>query len=107
MLLIVAIVGTTVAPWQLFFQQSYVADKRVTPRFLRYARADLGFLAEQAKDRRAFREINGERIEWLSSSDHGAASPRDPEPVATAVCDGLEQFACYVRLYRPSFPCVL
>ncbi|MFE7116022.1 NRAMP family divalent metal transporter [Streptomyces sp. NPDC057654] len=41
MLLIVAIVGTTVAPWQLFFQQSYVADKRVTPRFLRYARADL------------------------------------------------------------------
>src|SRR6516164_4530051 len=28
MLLIIAIVGTTVAPWQLFFQQSYVIDKR-------------------------------------------------------------------------------
>ena len=41
MLLIVAIVGTTVAPWQLFFQQSYVIDKRITPRFLRYERADL------------------------------------------------------------------
>ncbi|HHM1099543.1 TPA: divalent metal cation transporter, partial [Klebsiella pneumoniae] len=27
MLLIIAIVGTTVAPWQLFFQQSYVIDK--------------------------------------------------------------------------------
>jgi NRAMP (natural resistance-associated macrophage protein)-like metal ion transporter len=31
MLLIIAIVGTTVAPWQLFFQQSYVIDKRITP----------------------------------------------------------------------------
>jgi len=34
MLLIIAIVGTTVAPWQLFFQQSYVVDKRITPRFM-------------------------------------------------------------------------
>jgi Mn2+/Fe2+ NRAMP family transporter len=41
MLLVIAIVGTTVAPWQLFFQQSYVIDKRITPRFIRYERADL------------------------------------------------------------------
>jgi NRAMP (natural resistance-associated macrophage protein)-like metal ion transporter len=41
MLLIIAIVGTTVAPWQLFFQQSYVIDKRITPRFIDYERADL------------------------------------------------------------------
>jgi len=41
MLLIVAIVGTTVAPWQLFFQQSYIIDKRITPRFIRYERFDL------------------------------------------------------------------
>ncbi|WP_025141257.1 NRAMP family divalent metal transporter [Achromobacter sp. DH1f] len=41
MLLIIGIVGTTVAPWQLFFQQSYVIDKRVTPRFISYERADL------------------------------------------------------------------
>ena len=34
MLLIIAIVGTTIAPWQLFFQQSYVIDKRITPRFI-------------------------------------------------------------------------
>jgi Mn2+/Fe2+ NRAMP family transporter len=40
-LLIIAIVGTTVAPWQLFFQQSYVIDKRITPRFVHYERADL------------------------------------------------------------------
>jgi Mn2+/Fe2+ NRAMP family transporter len=40
-LLIIAIVGTTVAPWQLFFQQSYVIDKRITPRFMDYERADL------------------------------------------------------------------
>ncbi|MFC3650778.1 NRAMP family divalent metal transporter [Dyella humi] len=41
MLLIIAIVGTTVAPWQLFFQQSYVIDKRITPRFMSYEKADL------------------------------------------------------------------
>ena len=39
-LLIVAIVGTTVAPWQLFFQQSNVIDKRITPRWLDYEKAD-------------------------------------------------------------------
>ncbi|MFI9275985.1 NRAMP family divalent metal transporter [Kitasatospora sp. NPDC052896] len=41
MLLIIGIVGTTVAPWQLFFQQSYVIDKRITPRFMKYERIDL------------------------------------------------------------------
>ncbi|HEY7147051.1 MAG TPA: NRAMP family divalent metal transporter [Streptosporangiaceae bacterium] len=41
MLLIIGIVGTTVAPWQLFFQQSYVIDKRITPRFISYEKADL------------------------------------------------------------------
>ena len=41
LLLIIAIVGTTVAPWQLFFQQSYVIDKRITPRFMSYEKADL------------------------------------------------------------------
>jgi Mn2+/Fe2+ NRAMP family transporter len=39
-LLIIAIVGTTVAPWQLFFQQSNIVDKRITPRFINYERAD-------------------------------------------------------------------
>jgi NRAMP (natural resistance-associated macrophage protein)-like metal ion transporter len=41
MLLVIGIVGTTVAPWQLFFQQSYVIDKRITPRFIRYEKVDL------------------------------------------------------------------
>ena len=41
MLLIIAIVGTTVAPWQLFFQQSYVIDKRITTRMIGYERVDL------------------------------------------------------------------
>ena len=40
-LLIIGIVGTTVAPWQLFFQQSYVIDKRITPRFIGYEKIDL------------------------------------------------------------------
>ena len=41
LLLVIGIVGTTVAPWQLFFQQSYVIDKRITPRFMAYGKADL------------------------------------------------------------------
>ncbi|BAY00149.1 putative membrane transport protein [Mycobacteroides stephanolepidis] len=41
LMLIVAIVGTTVAPWQLFFQQSNIVDKRLTPRWIRYERIDL------------------------------------------------------------------
>src|ERR1700735_2485830 len=41
MLLVIGIVGTTIAPWQLFFQQSYFIDKRITPRFMRYEKTDL------------------------------------------------------------------
>src|SRR3982074_2540375 len=41
MLLIIAIVGPPVGPWQLFFQQSYVVDKRIRPRFIKYERVDL------------------------------------------------------------------
>ncbi|SEB10557.1 NRAMP family divalent metal transporter [Paraburkholderia sartisoli] len=41
MLLVIGIVGTTVAPWQLFFQQSYIVDKRITPRFMTYEKTDL------------------------------------------------------------------
>jgi Mn2+/Fe2+ NRAMP family transporter len=39
-LLVIAVVGTTVAPWQLFFQQSNVIDKRITPRWINYERTD-------------------------------------------------------------------
>ncbi len=39
-LLIISIVGTTVAPWQLFFQQSNIVDKRITPRWINYERLD-------------------------------------------------------------------
>jgi len=39
-LLVIAIVGTTIAPWQLFFQQSNIVDKRITPRWINYERAD-------------------------------------------------------------------
>jgi Mn2+/Fe2+ NRAMP family transporter len=40
LLLVLALVGTTVAPWQLFVRQSNVVDKRITPRWLAYARID-------------------------------------------------------------------
>jgi Mn2+/Fe2+ NRAMP family transporter len=38
--LVIAIVGTTIAPWQLFFQQSCVADKRLRFSDLPWARLD-------------------------------------------------------------------
>jgi Mn2+/Fe2+ NRAMP family transporter len=42
LLLVVSVVGTTVEPWQMFFQQSNVVDKRITPRWLNYERWDTG-----------------------------------------------------------------
>jgi Mn2+/Fe2+ NRAMP family transporter len=42
-LLIIGMVGTTVAPWQLFFQQSNIIDKRITPRWINYERIDTWF----------------------------------------------------------------
>ena len=42
LLVIVAVVGTTVEPWQMFFQQSSVVDKRITQRWLNYERLDTG-----------------------------------------------------------------
>ena len=40
MLFLIALVGTTVAPWQFFFHQSNVVDKRITSRWLAYERVD-------------------------------------------------------------------
>jgi Mn2+/Fe2+ NRAMP family transporter len=40
MFLVIAIVGTTVAPWQLFFQQSCIADKRLRFSDVKWARLD-------------------------------------------------------------------
>jgi NRAMP (natural resistance-associated macrophage protein)-like metal ion transporter len=39
-LFVIGVVGTTVAPWQLFFQQSNIVDKKITPRWINYERAD-------------------------------------------------------------------
>lgn len=38
--LVIAIVGTTIAPWQLFFQQSTIADKRLRFKDLPFSRLD-------------------------------------------------------------------
>jgi Mn2+/Fe2+ NRAMP family transporter len=40
MFLVIAIVGTTIAPWQLFFQQSCIADKRLRFADMKWARLD-------------------------------------------------------------------
>jgi len=39
MLLVIGVVGTSVAPSQLFFQQSYIVDNRITPRYMKYEKA--------------------------------------------------------------------
>ncbi len=82
-LLIIAIVGTTVAPWQLFFQQSNIIDKRITPRWINYERADtvigafvvvLGAGALIARDRLRLRRhtrlrpLRGRRQRWRAGS---------------------------------------
>ncbi len=86
MLLIIAIVGTTVAPWQLFFQQSYVIDKRITPRFIRYERIDLwlgiGLVIIGAVAMMAF----------TSAAFHGTAAFGQFKDAA-AVADGIGQHA--------------
>ena len=41
LILISANIGTTIAPWQLFFQQSCVVDKGLLPRDIRAGRRDL------------------------------------------------------------------
>jgi Mn2+/Fe2+ NRAMP family transporter len=40
-LIVTAVVGTTLAPWGLAFIQSYAVDKRLTPADLRYERVDV------------------------------------------------------------------
>jgi Mn2+/Fe2+ NRAMP family transporter len=42
LLFLIAVIGTTVEPWQLFFQQANIVDKRIGPRWIRYERVDLG-----------------------------------------------------------------
>ncbi len=79
MLLVIAIVGTTVAPWQLFFQQSYVIDKRITPRFMIYGKADLligiGFVVVGAVAMMAFAAAAfGGTAEFGQFTDAGAVA---------------------------------
>ena len=38
--MVIAVVGTTIAPWQLFFQQSIIADKKLRFKDLKWARPD-------------------------------------------------------------------
>ena len=72
-LLIIAIVGTTVAPWQLFFQQSNVIDKRITPRFIGYERADTALgsfvvVIGATRDRNRGRRTRSAARTWPGSS---------------------------------------
>ncbi len=87
-LLIIAIVGTTVAPWQLFFQQSNIVDKRITPRWINYERADtvLGSLVTVVGASGDDRDV---RLR-LRATRTTAATSRTPaaSPVASATSSG-------------------
>ncbi|CPR02362.1 Mn2+/Fe2+ transporter [Mycobacterium bohemicum DSM 44277] len=78
-LLIIAIVGTTVAPWQLFFQQSNVVDKRITPRFMAYERADTVLGAVVVVVGAAALVMTGE---WAARSTHAVGGFTDAGAVA-------------------------
>ena len=89
-----------VAPWQFFFQQSYVIDKRIRPRFIRYERIDLGIgivlvaigaVAMMAFSRGGFRRHG--RNSAISRMP--AASPRAPR-----VCRPGRRRALRHRPYR-------
>ena len=92
MLLMIGIVGTTIAPWQLFFQQSYVIDKRITPRFMRYERADLWigivFVMIGAIAMMAFAAaVFAGRPEFGNFTDAaGVAAGSKPTPAACRAC---------------------
>ena len=83
-LLIIAIVGTTVAPWQLFFQQSNIVDKRITPRWINYERADtvIGSLVTVFAARLS--SPRGLRIRGHAASGHFTN--------AASVAEGLEHY---------------
>jgi Mn2+/Fe2+ NRAMP family transporter len=70
MLLIIGIVGTTVAPWQLFFQQSYVVDKRLQPRFMAYERGDR---RPEPRPRPDSRAVRPSRYAWRARAAAAAA----------------------------------
>jgi NRAMP (natural resistance-associated macrophage protein)-like metal ion transporter len=78
-LLIIAIVGTTVAPWQLFFQQSNVVDKRITPRFIAYERADTVLGAVVVVIGAAALVMTGD---WAARSTNRASSFTDAGAIA-------------------------
>lgn len=58
--LVIAIVGTTIAPWQLFFQQSCIADKRLRFSDLTWSRLDTLLGAVFTIPRRRLHDARGQ-----------------------------------------------
>lgn len=83
-LLVIAIVGTTVAPWQLFFQQSNIVDKRITPRFIGYERADTTLGALVVVIGAAALVMTGD---WAARATHSRGSFVDAGAVAHLLGD--------------------
>jgi hypothetical protein len=69
LLTIIAIVGTTVAPWQLFFQQSNVIDKRITPRWVKHEQIDTIIGAFLTNDATAGRTLEADLVNDAENRD--------------------------------------
>ena len=93
-LLIIAIVGTTVAPWQLFFQQSNVVDKRITPRFMGYERADTVLGAFVVIVGAAALLMTGD---WAARSTNTAGNFTDAGDIAHLLGQHSEVLGCSLR----------
>ena len=78
-LLVIAIVGTTVAPWQLFFQQSNIVDKRITPRWINYER--VGHRPRLVRD--GLRRLAPHGRAWRLPSPTRRSPATSPTPAAS------------------------
>ncbi|HEY3268333.1 MAG TPA: Nramp family divalent metal transporter [Armatimonadota bacterium] len=90
--IIIAIVGTTIAPWQLFFQQSCVADKKLRRSQLGYARLDtfVGAIV-------VITVAAGMMLAGNASRERGIAFT-DPGQMAVALAPHFGQFVKYALL---------
>ena len=80
--LVVALAGTTVAPWQLFFQQSVVVDKRITPRWLGYERVDTAVGT-------VLMLVGAAAVMLASAAAFGGGAPASGYPEAGALAAGI------------------
>ncbi|MGT2464267.1 NRAMP family divalent metal transporter [Sinomonas atrocyanea] len=94
LLLLTSVIGATVTPWMVFFQQSASADKGLTPSDVGYARAETGLGAALAALFGVGALVTGAALAGTGAPVDGAALPAALEgaaghPVAALFAIGL------------------